>query len=419
MIEKGTGMTPWVANPHVIRERRETNEGPIFKWRFCLDYRQQNKLTRQFSYKLPLMSELLRKASSNGRYFISWDLTSYFFQLPLSERSREITSFYLLSWGVFQWTTCPMGMKNSPPLAQMTTDYVVLHMLRILGYIDDFLGYGLTLKQMLETCKSFLMAMSHFGLLVGVKKVNLVRKVINFLGYRVSYQNIHRITPSKLTDLRDIKSPCCKDDLRSILGLLSWYSARAKLRDSTRGMREMCKSGNRFRWGEDMERDLRRSIEILLDPVTGCLRPPVMATAETPMVLFTDSSKYSYGGCLCQVQKVSDHEVETEGVAKDLHRIYLLEYYSKSVPKNQILTPIAILELESLFQCLKHWKVYLHGNVTNIVYVDSRYVSYWQSLEWVSEKIARMVGYIAEFNLEVRFIPSTLNAADVFSRQKN
>ena len=54
VIEKGTGMTPWVANPHVIRERRETNEGPIFKWRFCLDYRQQNKLTRQFSYKLPL-----------------------------------------------------------------------------------------------------------------------------------------------------------------------------------------------------------------------------------------------------------------------------------------------------------------------------------------------------------------------------
>ena len=417
VVEKGTGATPYCCNPHVIRERRETTDGFVFKYRFCCDARQQNEIIKDISYRMPLIHELLRKASSGGKYFMSFDLSQYFFQLPISERSRQITSFYLLDWGIFQWTRAPMGLKSSPPQAQMTTDLVIRHMIRVLGYIDDFLSYGLSLESIYESAESFLLGMSHFRLLVQPKKVKLVSKCQSFLGYAVSLNKIVRLTRNKVTDLKGIASPRNKDDLRSLLGLLAWFSGRAFLRDATRKMREMCKSGNRFQWSDDLERDLRKAIEIILCPITGCLRPPISSSECCPFVLFIDSSRHHYGGVLCQMQPVGEREIKEEGLGEEVHRLYLLEYYSKAIPQNQLLVPIALLELESLFLCLKHWRAYLLGGCKFICYSDSRYVSFWYSLELCSEKVARWLQFISEFSLEIRFIPSELNQADIISRK--
>ena len=37
----------------------------------------------------------------------------------------------------------------------------------------------------------------------------------------------------------------------------------------------MAKAGVRFEWNENLERDMRAAIEIILDPITGCLRAPI------------------------------------------------------------------------------------------------------------------------------------------------
>ena len=93
VIEKTGGTAPYCANPHLVRERRETAEGYIFKWRYTFDFRSQNKLVKEMGYRMPLMKDLLTTASSKGRFYMSYDLCQYFFQLPIWERSRDITSF--------------------------------------------------------------------------------------------------------------------------------------------------------------------------------------------------------------------------------------------------------------------------------------------------------------------------------------
>ena len=156
--------------------------------------------------------------------------------------------FYLLDWGVFHWTTTPMGNKNSPVLAQRTTDYLSSFIQRCLGYIDDFILYSYILGEILINAEEFLATMSHFNLVLGPKKVNLVSKTQNFLGYSISYNSIIRVTEHKITDLRDIKSPTNKDELKSILGLFAWYAQRSLLRDVTKRMRDMGKSDKRFKF---------------------------------------------------------------------------------------------------------------------------------------------------------------------------
>ena len=71
VLEKATGMGEFAANPHVVSQIKQTSSGPVHKWRFTTDFRQQNKAIRNISYRLQIMEELLRKASSSGKYYIS------------------------------------------------------------------------------------------------------------------------------------------------------------------------------------------------------------------------------------------------------------------------------------------------------------------------------------------------------------
>ena len=161
VIETAKGSPRFCANPHMVRERRETASGYVFKWRFTIDYRQQNSMCRALSYRMPLMGELLKEASSNGKYFASFDLCSYFFQLPISEKSQEITTFFLFERQM-QWRVTPMGNAQSPILAQGVTDRVVDHAVTVMGYLDDFLPYALTLGGIYTSIESFLLSVSHF-----------------------------------------------------------------------------------------------------------------------------------------------------------------------------------------------------------------------------------------------------------------
>ena len=355
--------------------------------------------------------------SLGEKWLFSQDLSSFFFQIPISERSGRVTAFYLLDRGIFEWTVCPMGISVSPKFCQAVTDRLCRLMRRVIGFIDDYLGYGGTLDEIFLSMEDFCAVMSMFNLVVGPAKTVLPTRKINFLGYTISRGQIHRIQSNKISDLRDIKSPTTKDQLKSILGLFSWYSSKAMLRDISEGMRELGKSNMRFKWTPELERDLRGAIEILLDPITGCLRTPITPSSDHPFVLFTDSSRSAFGGVLSQIQEVSEGEIAMEGVKAGDRRLYLCEYFAKSIKGDQKLTPIALLELESLFLSLKHWKNFcLVTDSKVIVYTDSRYVSYFSSLELCSEKVARMLCYISEFSIELRFLPSELNQSDVLSR---
>ena len=97
-------------------------------------------------------------------------------------------------------------------------------------------------------------------------------------------------------------------------------------------------------------------------------------------------------------------------------RLYLIQYYSKVVPDRDSLLPMCILELQALYLCLRKWRHYLQTSVPTVCFVDSRIVSFWCSMEIVSERVARWLIYVSEFAVEVRFVPSSMEQADLLSR---
>ena len=419
IVRPSEGKGNFVSNPHIVIEERLYNDKVVTKPRFTIDFKNSavNSMVKSEVYPLKNIDEVLHEVTNKGRIFSVCDAVAYFFQIPLDEACSEITSFYFGDQ-IMEWLRCAMGIKSVPSISQRCTDMILKSIKNFAkGFIDDFFLFSLCYLSAVKEFRQFLVVCSYYNLKLKPEKCNILKKVQTFLGYRVSHKSVHRLIPTKITNLRGMKSPDSKKALRSFLGLVAWYQNRCPLRDRTYHLRQLAKNNVRFNWEEKHETELRDSIEIILDPTTNCLRPPISVQGSSEAGrwhVFSDSSKLSFGGLLMQLQPLTPAERARDKVS-DEFRLYLIEYFSTQIHERDMILPIAILELISLEKTLSHWKHYLQYS-RFVVFTDSRYVSYWVSLDIISERVARAIHVISQYDLVVKFLPSTLNCADFFSR---
>lgn len=111
------------------------------KYRFCVDYRRVNAVSRKDSYPMPNMSHLL-DGLRQAKYLSKIDLKQAFLQVPLAdEHSRDVTSFIVPGRGLFRFTAMPFGLSGSPATFQRLADRVFGPELfpYVVVYLDDLL----------------------------------------------------------------------------------------------------------------------------------------------------------------------------------------------------------------------------------------------------------------------------------------
>ncbi|XP_072246328.1 uncharacterized protein nfic isoform X1 [Leuresthes tenuis] len=104
-------------NPVVLVPKKD---GTI---RFCIDFRYLNSVSKFDSYPTPRMDELTERLGK-AKYLTTIDLSTGYWQVPLSERSRELTAFRT-SWGLFEFTVLPFGLHGAPATFQRLMDQVL------------------------------------------------------------------------------------------------------------------------------------------------------------------------------------------------------------------------------------------------------------------------------------------------------
>lgn len=82
------------------------------RWRLVIDYRQINKKLVADKFPLPRIDDILDQLG-RAKYFSCLDLMSGFHQIPLEEKSRDLTS---ISTGnvSYRFTRLPYGLKIAP-----------------------------------------------------------------------------------------------------------------------------------------------------------------------------------------------------------------------------------------------------------------------------------------------------------------
>ena len=136
IIEPST--SPWSSSIVLVQKKSRDNS---VKYRFCIDYRSLNAVTKPDAYPIPNIVDTL-DSLGQSKIFSVLDMASGYFQIPIRPDRREKTAFSCHR-GHFQFIKMPFGLNNAPATYQRCIDVVLMGLKGIdcLVYLDDIMFF--------------------------------------------------------------------------------------------------------------------------------------------------------------------------------------------------------------------------------------------------------------------------------------
>lgn len=136
MLENGIAepsSSSW-ASPCLLVEKADKSP------RFCTDYRKVNAVTKPDVYPLPRIEDCIDQVGA-ARFISKFDLLKGYWQIPLTDRAREVSAFITPS-GLFSYTVMSFGLRNAPATFQRLMNMVVSGLEGCGVYLDDVVIYN-------------------------------------------------------------------------------------------------------------------------------------------------------------------------------------------------------------------------------------------------------------------------------------
>ena len=140
-------MSPWSSN--IVLVQKKSKDGTI-KYRFCVDYRALNAVTKPDAYPIPNITDTL-DSLGHSKIFTVLDMVSGYHQIPINLEDREKTPFSCHR-GHFQFVKMPFGLNNAPATYQRCIDVILMGVKGIdcLACLDDISCFSATMKEYAE-----------------------------------------------------------------------------------------------------------------------------------------------------------------------------------------------------------------------------------------------------------------------------
>ncbi len=192
-----------------------------------INYKQLNEKTKFDGYFLP-NKDLLVNAIQGCNYFTKFDCKSGFFQIKLTDESKELTAFST-PLGHYQWNVLPMGLKNAPQKYQRRMDKCFEPYREFcIVYVDDILIFSKTFEDHEGHINKVITSCIDHGIILSKKKAEICKNSINFLGLIINKGKIE-LQEHILHKLHNFPNNIQnKKQLQQLLGILTYTDSFIK-----------------------------------------------------------------------------------------------------------------------------------------------------------------------------------------------
>ena len=235
------------------------------------------------------------------------------------------------------------------------------------------------------------------GLKLKLQKCRFLQKEVTYLGHEVSENGVST-DPSKVSKILDWPIPRNVCELRSFLGLTSYY--RGFIKDFAKiavPLHRLTEKNKPFVWSESC-------LEAFNELKRELTNHPILAYPDfnKEFILDTDASDYGIGGVLSQVEGNEER---------------VIGYASRSLTKPERRYSTTRKELLAIFAFIQHFRHYLYGK-SFIIRTDHNALKWLKSFKEPQGQVARWIELLAEFNFVVQHRPGTKHGnADALSRR--
>ena len=207
---------PWCNAVVLVRKK----DGSLH---FCIDFRKLNSLTVKDSHPLPHICETL-ESLTGAAHFLTFDMNSGFWQVPMDEESKQYTAFTLGSMGLYECESMPFGLCNAPPTFQRLMQNCLgkLNLTYCLIYLDDVIVFSDTPEEHLRRMRVVFDRLREHSLKLKPSKCEVFKSEINYLAHHVSQKGVLH-SKKNLESIAQCPPPDTYTKVKLFVGLVGHY----------------------------------------------------------------------------------------------------------------------------------------------------------------------------------------------------
>ena len=296
IFEECDGPNEYVSNP-VLVPKDDDDE-----FRVTVDYRNLNMNLINSHHPIPRIDDL--RASMNGsQYFSKLDLRQAYFQFPLSEESKKLTTFYangrLLRLTRLPQGALPAASELNNALRQIFSSIPEAHAIH-----DDIIIATKTQEEHYDILLKTFEILEEHNLTLNGSKCIFMSQDIPFWGMRFTNEGI-KPCPEKCRALQEMTPPQRKEDVASFISLLQSHAKFipmfAKL---TPNIRALQKKQSKFKWTHVHQQEFDAVKEHFRESTTLSFFDP-----DLPTYIFVDAAKQGLSAIISQGADIKNTNV--------------------------------------------------------------------------------------------------------------
>ena len=224
--------------------------------RICLDPKDLNNSIMREHHYLKTRDEILAELG-NPKYFSELDLRSAYWQIPLDEKSRLLTTFNTPK-GRYYFNVCPFGLNSISEICQKRVEENITEKVpETFPYQDNIFIVANELDEhdakLLETLKECKEA----GITLNYEKCKIRQNSIVFLGEKLSQKGIEP-DPEKIREILKWEQPTDVTTLQAFFGMLNFVGKFIpNLSARTSALRSLLKKEAEWSWDANHEQEFK------------------------------------------------------------------------------------------------------------------------------------------------------------------